>query len=125
MHGLAPIYRRPAPARPFFSAIAAEPRDLSVLMPNDSICLTLHVIAFDRVAVQLVERHERHEPTVVDIGTLDRDLAAGAGLLDHFEDTLGARRADRDHHDAAGFELLKQGRRNVIDAAGDDDLVER
>ena len=46
-------------------------------------------------------------------------------LLDDLEDVLRARRTDRDHHDAADLELLQQRRRNVVDAAGDDDLVER
>src|SRR5439155_811760 len=33
-------------------------------------------------------------------------------------------RADRNDHQAAGLELLQQRRRDVVDAAGDDDLVE-
>ena len=53
-------------------------------------------------------------------------MAPSAGLLlGHLEHMLDARRADRDHHDAVRLELLQQRRRNVIDRAGDDDLVER
>src|SRR6478752_8568078 len=79
----------------------------------------------DCVAVQLGERDERHRPAVIDVGTPDGDLAACRGLLDDLEDTLRAGRADRNHHEPVGLELLQQRRRDVIDAAGDDDLVER
>ena len=38
---------------------------------------------------------------------------------------LRAGRPDRNDHDFVGLELLQQRRRDVVDAAGDDDLVER
>src|SRR3954463_534299 len=81
--------------------------------------------AFDGVAVQLGERDERPRPAVIDVGTPDGDLAACRGLPDDLEDTLRAGRADRNHHVPVGLELLQQRRRDVIYAAGDDDLVER
>src|SRR5262245_11098157 len=81
--------------------------------------------ALDDVALELGEGHEGDRPAVVDVGALDGDLAAGGDVLDHLEDVLRPRRPDRDDHDAAALELLQQGGRNMVDAAGDDDLVER
>ena len=45
--------------------------------------------------------------------------------LDDLQHALGAGRPDRNDHDPVGLELLQQRRRNMVDAAGDDDLVER
>src|SRR5215813_3261500 len=87
--------------------------------------LSLVVSAFDGVALELGEGDEGHRPAIVDVGTLDPDLAVGGLLLDHLEDVLRARRPDWNHHDAADLELLQERRRNMVDAAGDDDLVER
>ena len=53
------------------------------------------------------------------------DGAVRAGRLHHLEDVLRAGRADGDDHDPVGLQLLQQRRRDVVDAAGDDDLVER
>src|SRR5437879_5066681 len=83
----------------------------------------LVVRSLDGVALQLGEGDEGHRHASVDVGALDRDLAARL-LLDDLEDVLRTRRPDRDHHDAAGLELLQQRRGDVVDAAGDDDLVE-
>ena len=52
------------------------------------------------------------------------DRAVGALRLGDLEHALRARRADRDHHQAARLQLLQQRRRHVVDAAGHDDLVE-
>src|SRR5262245_28540967 len=87
--------------------------------PAGSVC------ALDYVALELGEGHEGDRPAVVDVGALDGDLAAGGDVLDHLEDVLRPRRPDRNDYDAAVLELLQQGGRNVVDAAGDDDLVER
>src|SRR5438094_10651860 len=65
----------------------------------------LVVRALDGLAFELDERHERHRPAVVDVGAPHPDLAF-AFLLHHLEDMLGARRSDRNHHDAASPELL-------------------
>src|SRR5262245_41775785 len=87
--------------------------------PAGSVC------ALDDVALEFGEGHEGDRPAVVDVGALDGDLAAGGDVLDHLEDVLRPRRPDRNDHDAAVLELLQQGGRNMVDAAGDDDLVER
>ncbi len=55
----------------------------------------------------------------------DRGLAVGSGLLDHLEDVLRAGRPHGDDHDPVRPQLLQERRRDVVDAAGDDDLVER
>src|SRR5262249_55931935 len=78
----------------------------------------------DHVATKLGEGDEGDRPAGVDVGALDRNLAARGDVLDDLEDVLRTRRPDRDDHDAAGLELLEERRRNVVDAAGDDDLVE-
>ena len=78
----------------------------------------------DGFAVELGERHERHDPTAVHIRAGDLYRVVGCLLLDDLEQPLGAGGPNRDHHDAASRELLQQRRGNVVDAAGDDDLVE-
>src|ERR1700704_7160301 len=80
--------------------------------------------AFDDVALKFRERDKRYDSAIVDVRSRDGEIAVGPLLLGHLEQPLGAGRADRYHHDAADLELLQQCRRNMIDAAGDDDLVE-
>src|SRR5262249_15604974 len=46
-------------------------------------------------------------------------------LLDHLEDMLRAGRTYRNDHGSRRLQLLQKRRGDVIDAAGDDDLVER
>ncbi len=81
--------------------------------------------SLDGVAIELGERHERHDLAVVDVRPRDGERAVGLLVLDHLEQALGARRAHRDHHDAPDLQLLEERRWDVVDAAGDDDLVER
>src|SRR5215467_1266817 len=85
----------------------------------------LVVRPLDGVAVEFGERHEGNNPTAVDIHACDLHGPVGLLLLDDLEQTLGARRPNGDHHDAPQSQLLQQRWRNVVYAAGDDDLVER
>src|ERR1700675_4725772 len=80
--------------------------------------------ALDHVPVQLCERNERLRVPIIDIGAYDVHRTLGRLLLADLEHVLGVGRADRDHHDAAGLELLQKRRWNMVDAAGDNDLVE-
>src|SRR5262249_24080117 len=52
------------------------------------------------------------------------ESAVRALLLHHLEHTLSAGGGDRYDHDTADSELLQERRRNMIDATGDDNLVE-
>src|SRR5262245_39983810 len=85
----------------------------------------LVVRPLDGVAVEFGERHEGNNPTAVDVHACDLYGPVGLLLLDDLEQTLGARGPNGDHHDAPQSQLLQQRRRNVVYAAGDDDLVER
>src|SRR5262249_46598360 len=83
----------------------------------------LVVRPFDAIAIELGEGHERHRPPPIDVGALDGDLPTHVFLV-HLQDVLHPRLPHRNHEHAAGLELLQQGWGNMIDAAGDDDLVE-
>src|SRR5258705_11319052 len=85
---------------------------------------SLVVRALDHVALKFRERNERYDAAVVDVRSGDGEIAVGAVLLGDFEEPLGAGWADRNHHDSAGLELSQQRWRDMVDAAGDDDLVE-
>jgi hypothetical protein len=52
-------------------------------------------------------------------------VPSGTLILHHAKNALSAKRANRYYYDAAGLQLLQQGRRNVVDAAGHDDLVDQ
>src|SRR6516165_12415185 len=78
----------------------------------------------DLVPFKLGEGHERNDASAVDVGTRDRHLAVLALVLNHLENALRAGRPDRNDHDTACLQLLEERRRHVVDAAGDDDLVE-
>src|SRR5579864_9788823 len=71
------------------------------------------------------KRHERDDLAAENVRARNRWGAVHVNLLDHLEDVLGARRTDRNDHDSAWLQLLEQGRGDVVDATGDDDLVER
>src|SRR5208337_1580009 len=71
------------------------------------------------------QRNEGDDLAAEDVGARDALRAARVGLLDHLQNMLRAWRADRNDHDSAGAQLLQERRRDVVDAAGDDDLVER
>ncbi len=83
------------------------------------------VRAGDLVAIELGEGNERHDLAAVDVLAAGGDRSVGPLGLGHLEHALRAGRADRDHHQAAGLELLQQRRRHMVDTAGHDDLVER
>ena len=80
--------------------------------------------ALDGLAVELGERDERDD-LVIDIRARDPDGPVRTLLLHHLQDHVLTRRADRNHHDAIRAQLTEQRRGDVIDAAGNDDLVER
>ena len=71
------------------------------------------------------ERHENNSAAVIDVRARDADRAVGCLLLGDLERMLRAGRADRNHHDAVRLHLLQKRRRDMVDAAGDDDLVKR
>src|SRR3984957_11083272 len=75
--------------------------------------------------LKLGERNEWNDPTAVDVGSGYCHLPIGGLVLDDFQNPLSAWRPDRNDHDSARLQLLQERRRNVIDAAGDDDLVKR
>src|SRR4051812_29243519 len=76
------------------------------------------------VVGQRRERHERNDAAIVDVGARHGDGPVGGHVLDDLEDVLRPRRTDRRDHGAAGLQLLQQRRRDMVDAASDDDLVE-
>src|SRR3984957_7537565 len=71
------------------------------------------------------QRHEGNDLAAENVGARDRRGAVRADLLDHFEDMLRPGRTNRNDHDPRRLQLLQQRRRDMVDAAGDDDLVER
>src|SRR5262245_65946711 len=75
-------------------------------------------------ALEPGERHERNSPSVIDVRARDADRAVSRQLLGDLERMLRAGRADRNHHDAVRRHLLQKWRRDMVDGAGDDDLVE-
>src|SRR6202020_736744 len=79
----------------------------------------------DLLAFKLGKRNEWNDPAAVDVGSGDCQLPIGSLALNDFQNTLSAWRPDRNDHDPAGLQLLQQRGRNMVDAAGDDDLVER
>src|ERR1700749_2029153 len=83
------------------------------------------VRADDLVAFKLREGNEWDDPAAVDVGSSDGHLAVRSLVLDHLQDALRSRRSHWNDHDSAGLQLLQQWRRNMVNAAGDDDLVER
>ena len=80
--------------------------------------------ALDRLTVELGKRDERDD-LVVHVRAHNPDGTVGALLFDHLQNDVLTRRADRNHHDSVRAQLAEQRRRNVIDAAGNDNLVER
>src|SRR5439155_1638800 len=80
--------------------------------------------AADHFADQLGERDEIDDRAAIDVGPGDRNCAARADSLGDLEDMLGSGRSDGDDHDTAGLQLLQERRWNMVDAAGDDNLVE-
>src|SRR4029077_19946857 len=83
------------------------------------------VRADDLLGFKLGKRNEWNDPAAVDVGSGDRHLPVGGLVLDDFQNPLSAWRPDRNDHDSAGLQLLQQRGRNMVDAAGDDDLVKR
>src|SRR5580658_5335782 len=102
------------------SGLRSPPRSRRIWVKS----LLVVVRADDLIAFKLCERHEWDDPAAVDVGPRDRHLAVRPFRLDDLEHALRARRPDRNDHDSAGLQLLQQRRGNVVDAAGDDDLVE-
>src|SRR5579872_3680113 len=92
-------------------------RDTWEDVPQSSLLIALRLVTAG-------QWHEGYDLAAENIRPRNRDGAVGAGRLDHFENVLRAGRPDWDDHDAARLQLLQQGRRDVIDAAGDDDLIE-
>src|SRR5262249_38678556 len=82
------------------------------------------VRANDLAALKLGEGNEIDDCTAVNVGSLDAYRPARVLLPGHFEDVLRARRTNGYHHRSLGCELPQQIGRDVVDAAGDDDLVE-
>jgi hypothetical protein len=80
--------------------------------------------ALDRLAVELGKRDERDD-LVVHVRAYNPDGTVGALLLHHLQDDVLTRRPDRNHHDSVRAQLAEQRRRNVIDTAGNNNLVER
>jgi hypothetical protein len=83
------------------------------------------VRADDLLAFKLGKRNEWNDPAAVDVGSRDCKLPIGSLVLDDFQNTLSAWRPDRNDHDSAGLQLLQQRGRNMVDAAGNNDLVKR
>src|SRR5260370_11291825 len=81
--------------------------------------------AGNAITFELRQRHEGHDPTPEDVRPGDANRAVGRLIFHHFQYVLRAGWTDWDYHDAAGLELLKQRRRDMIDPAGDDHLIER
>src|SRR5581483_6589394 len=79
----------------------------------------------DAGAPKLRKRHEGQRPAVIDVGADDAERSVGRLLLHDLQHVLCAWRADRDDHYPVWLQLLQQRRRDVVDPAGDDDLVER
>src|SRR5436190_348495 len=79
----------------------------------------------DRTAFELGERYPGEPAAIVDVRARHVDRAVLDLPLCDLEHMLSARRTDRNEHDAVGLELLHQGWWDVVDAAGDDDPIER
>src|SRR5271170_493677 len=78
----------------------------------------------DGPAFEPGEGHEIDDGAAINVGARDIDPALRALALDDFQHMLGAWRSNRNDHDPVGLELLQQRRGNMVDAAGDNDLVE-
>src|SRR5262249_51689607 len=79
----------------------------------------------DYAVHQLGERNEIDDGAAINIGARHGDGTIRGDLLGHLQDVLGSRRANWDHHDPVVLQLMQERWRDVVDAAGDDDLVER
>src|SRR6202453_1431457 len=77
------------------------------------------------LAFKLGKRNEWNDPAAVDVGSGDCQRPIGGLSLNDFQNTLSAWRPDRNDHDPAGLQLLQQRGRNMVDAAGNNDLVKR